>query len=144
MPAAEVGGRPLGSILARLEANFSYDGGNSMTHCFFLHTLPPVAFHQLIQFGLMLRELNQRPQLPFWSSTFSLNFFSIVPFPIPNSREVVSHPSMAWRKRMCWQTKDPNSVFTCLTFQILHLEFFFFGLRNEENFFVVQFCMINK
>ena len=44
--------------------SISYDGGNSMTHCFFLHTLPPAPFHQLIQFGLMLRELNQRPQLP--------------------------------------------------------------------------------
>ena len=100
--------------------SISYGGGNSLTHSFFLHTSPLAPFHQLIQFGLVLRGLNQRPQLPF-----ALNFFSIVPFPIPNSQEVVSHPIMAWRKRICCQTKDPNSVFTCLTFQILHFEFFF-------------------
>ena len=45
--------------------SISYGGGNSMTHCFFLHTSPLAPFHQLIQFGLVLRGLNQRPQLPF-------------------------------------------------------------------------------
>ena len=63
-----------------------------------------------------------------WSDTFSMNFFQMDPLPIPNKREVVSHPMKACKKSICLHVKEPNPDFTSLMF---HTRLFEFVLGSE-------------